>query len=120
MVFFASGMLTPTPKKYGEETWERYELLVPSQSEGLPQPNAGVSCPPGIPCETCPSLYEPCWGVYQFTECPTKTDHDLTWSTVIQDVDQIRIVLGHPEFPTLEQEWRVGIDNPTLYSCQPD
>ncbi len=111
-VYFASGRHLPDPDpRPNKWNWQRFEMLVPSDSTGLPQPNLGGTCP-------YPAL--PCWGVYQSNDCPTKTDYDLTWSTVIQDVDRIKISFGHPEHPGQEQTWSVGIDNLFLYSCLPN
>lgn len=117
-VFFTSdqNMPDPTQQRHPERPqWVEYSFSIPSDSPTLPEPNHVGECPECI--ESCPALGEPCWGWSRDTLCPTRDDAQLTWNTVIQDVDQVWISFQHPEYFSLIQDWSVGLDNPSITTC---
>ncbi len=121
IVFFQSGLDMP-PANEPRMTWVKYAFAVPSRSLTLPQPNNGDPCP-GDFCETCvlpgdpDPTGKPCWGVWKGTYCPTLHDLDLTWRTVIEQVDEVWVSWLTIEWLSLFTVWDVGLDNPSITTC---
>lgn len=122
IVFFQSGLDMP-PANEPKTTWVKYAFPIPSGSPTLPQPNNGDPCPGGF-CETCvlpgdpDPTGKPCWGVWKGTLCPTLHDVDLTWRTVIENVDQVWVSWLSIEWLSAFAVWDVGLDNPSITTCR--
>lgn len=122
IVFFQSGLDMP-PANEPKLSWVRYAFSIPSTSPTLPQPNNGDPCP-GAFCETCilpgdpDPTGKPCWGVWKGTNCPVLDDLDLTWRTVIENVDQVSVQWLSIEWLSAFAIWDVGVDNPSVSTCE--
>lgn len=122
IVFFQSGLDMP-PANQPSITWVKYAFPVPSESPTLPEPNNGDPCPGGF-CETCippgdpDPTGKPCWGVWKGTNCPTLDDFDLTWRTVVENVDQVYVSWLSIEWLSAFAVWDVGFDNPSITTCR--
>lgn len=121
IVFFQTGRDMPVPDP-GRINWVQYTFPIPASSETLPQPNNGDPCP-GSFCEVCilpgdpDPTGKPCWGAYKGTNCATMPDVDLTWRTVVGNVDQVYIQWLSPEWFSIFALWDVGFDNPSITTC---
>lgn len=104
-VFSVGKKNIPSPSPTGNGGWQRYTFDLPTASETLPTPRSEVEWDPG-------------WGAGDKGEIIfPAADPDAVWNRVVENVDQMIFWFHDPRLFAIIQDWKVGMDNPSITFC---